>query len=137
MYTKMIFTNADIQFISINNSVDSDNLQDSDFTPFLNIINEWYTKDTSKKIRAVLKAKGEAGKPLCTNQPYGYVKDPKDKRHQIIKESAANVVCKYTDITKLTAKIIKSFVERIDVYKPEKVPETRTKKYTICIHWCS
>lgn len=71
MYTEMVFPNADIRFIAINNGVDSDNQQDSDFTPFLNIINEWYVKDTSKKIRAVFKAKGESGKPLCTNPPYG------------------------------------------------------------------
>ena len=61
---------ADVRFIAINNGVDSANQQDSDFTPFLNIINEWYAKDTSKKIRAVFKAKGESGKPLCTNPPY-------------------------------------------------------------------
>lgn len=41
MYTEMVFPNADIRFIAINNGVDSDNQQDSDFTPFLNIINEW------------------------------------------------------------------------------------------------
>ncbi|MGI6164361.1 MAG: hypothetical protein ACOYEQ_10650, partial [Bacillota bacterium] len=41
--------------------------------------NEWYAKDTSKKIRAVFKSKGQSGKPLCTNPPYGYIKDPKDK----------------------------------------------------------
>lgn len=46
MYTEMVFPNADIRFIAINNGVDSDNQQDSDFTPFLNIINEWYVKDT-------------------------------------------------------------------------------------------
>lgn len=63
-----------------------------DFTPFLNIINEWYAKDTSKKIRAVFKAKGEAGKPLCTIPPYGYVKYPEYKHHWIIEETAANVV---------------------------------------------
>ena len=92
MYTEMVFPNADIRFIAINNGVDSDNQQDSDFTPFLNIINEWYAKDTSKKIRAVFKAKGESGKPLCTNPPYGYVKDPDDKHHWIIEETAANEV---------------------------------------------
>lgn len=92
MYTEMVFPNADIRFIAINNGVDSDNQQDSDFTPFLNIINEWYAKDTSKKIRAVFKAKGEAGKPLCTNPPYGYVKDPEDKHHWIVEETSANVV---------------------------------------------
>lgn len=80
-YTEVDFPEADVRFIAINNGVDSANQQDSDFTPFLNIINEWYAKDTSKKIRAVFKAKGESGKPLCTNPPYGYVKDPQDKLH--------------------------------------------------------
>lgn len=50
-------------------------------------------------------------------------------------DSFLKVVRKYTNITELTAEIIRSFVERIDVYKPEKVPGTRTKKQTICIHW--
>lgn len=81
-YTEMVFPESDIRFIAINNGVDGDSQQDSDFTPFLNIINEWYAKDTSKKIRAVFKAKGQAGKPLCTNTPYGYKKDPEDKNHE-------------------------------------------------------
>jgi site-specific DNA recombinase len=75
-YTEVAFPDADVRFIAVNNGVDSANQQKSDFTPFLNIINEWYAKDTSKKIRAVFKAKGESGKPLCTNPPYGYIKDP-------------------------------------------------------------
>ena len=65
---------------------------DSDFTLFLNIINKWYAKDTSKKIWAVFKAKGESGKPLCTNPPYGYLKDPEDKHHWIVDGATANVV---------------------------------------------
>lgn len=91
-YTEVTFPEADVRFIAINNGVDSANQQDNDFTPFLNIINEWYAKDTSKKIRAVFKAKGESGKPLCTNPPYGYVKDPQDKLHWIIDDEAAEVV---------------------------------------------
>lgn len=91
-YTEMVFPESEIRFIAINNGVDSDSQQDSDFTPFLNIINEWYAKDTSKKIRAVFKAKGQAGKPLCTNTPYGYKKDPEDKNHWIVDEDAAAVV---------------------------------------------
>ncbi len=91
-YTEVVFPGADVRFIAINNGVDSANQQDSDFTPFLNIINEWYAKDTSKKIRAVFKAKGESGKPLCTNPPYGYIKDPEDKHHWIVDEDAAKVV---------------------------------------------
>ena len=89
MYTEMIFPNADIRFIAINNGVDSDNQAENDMTPFINIFNEFYAKDTSRKIRAVFKAKGQAGKPLCTNPPYGYVKDPEDKLHWIVDEEAA------------------------------------------------
>ena len=91
-YTEIMFPESGVRFIAINNSIDSANQQDSDFTPFLNIINEWYAKDTSKKIRAVFKSKGESGKPLCTNPPYGYVKDPEDKLKWIIDEEAAEVV---------------------------------------------
>lgn len=91
-YTEVFFPGSDIRFIAINNGVDSANQQDSDFTPFLNIINEWYAKDTSKKIRAVFKAKGQNGKPLCTNPPYGYIKDPEDKTHWVIDEEASEVV---------------------------------------------
>ena len=91
-YTEVLFPGSDIRFIAINNNVDSANQQDSDFTPFLNIINEWYAKDTSKKIRAVFKSKGQSGKPLCTNPPYGYIKDPEDKTRWIVDEEAAKVV---------------------------------------------
>ncbi|NCB03682.1 MAG: DUF4368 domain-containing protein, partial [Spirochaetia bacterium] len=66
--------------------------QDSDFTPFLNIINEWYAKDTSKKIRAVIKAKSDSGKPTAPIPVYGYVKDPNDKYHWLIDEEAAEIV---------------------------------------------
>ena len=93
-YTEVFFPGVDIRFIAINNGVDSNNQQDSDFTPFLNIINEWYAKDTSKKIRAVFKAKGESGKPLCTNPPYGYLKSTEDKLQWIVDEVAADVVRK-------------------------------------------
>ena len=73
-YTEIAFPNAEVRFIAINNGVDSANQQDSNFIPFLNIINEWYGKVTSKKIGAVFKAKGESGKPLCTTPPFGYKK---------------------------------------------------------------
>lgn len=92
MYTEMVFPNADIRFIAINNGVDSNNQTDNDMTPFINIFNEFYAKDTSRKIRAVFKAKGQSGKPLCTNPPYGYIKDPEDKHHWIVDEEAAEVV---------------------------------------------
>ena len=92
MYTEMVFPNNDIRFIAINNGVDSANQVDNDMTPFINIFNEFYAKDTSKKVKAVFRAKGNSGKPLTTNPPYGYLKDPNDKHHWIIDPEAAPVV---------------------------------------------
>lgn len=91
-YTEITFPDADVRFIAINDGVDSENAADNDFTPFRNIINEWYAKDTSKKIRAVFRAKGLSGKHLGTLPPYGYKKDSKDKQHWIVDEEAAKVV---------------------------------------------
>ena len=91
-YTEVAFPEADVRFIAINNGVDSANQQESDLTPFINIFNEFYAKDTSKKIRAVFKAKGQSGKPLCTNPPYGYKKDPDDKTRWIVDDETAAVV---------------------------------------------
>ena len=73
MYTEIMFPEKDVRFIAINDGVDSAR-DDNDFTPFRNIINEWYAKDTSKKIRAVFRAKGLSGKRLSTQTPYGYLK---------------------------------------------------------------
>ncbi|MGM8211165.1 recombinase family protein [Virgibacillus sp. W0430] len=91
-YTEIVFPEADVRFIAINNGIDSANQQDSDFTPFLNIINEWYAKDTSKKIRASFQSKGQSGKPLSTTAPYGYLKHPDDNSKWIVDEEAAEIV---------------------------------------------
>ena len=91
-YTEITFPEANVRFIDINDQVDSESSVDNDFTPFRNIINEWYAKDTSKKIRAVFKAKGMSGKHLCTIPPYGYKKDERDKQQWLVDEEAANVV---------------------------------------------
>lgn len=65
---------------------------DNEFTPFRNIINEWYAKDTSKKIRAVMQVKGNAGEHLTTCPPYGYMKSPNNPKQWIRDEEAAQVV---------------------------------------------
>ena len=75
LYTEIRFPELGVRFIAVNDGVDSDNPFDNDFTPFRNIINEWYAKDTSKKIRAVFKTKGMSGKRLSTQAPYGYLRD--------------------------------------------------------------
>ncbi len=92
VYTEITFPDAGVRFIAINDGVDSESTQENDFTPFRNIINEWYAKDTSKKIRAVFKAKGMSGKHLCTIPPYGYKKDSGDKQKWLVDEEAAMVV---------------------------------------------
>ncbi len=79
-YTESFFAERDIRYIAINDGVDSDK-GDNDFTPFRNLFNDFYARDTSKKIRAVMRAKGNVGEHLCTNPPYGYQKDPADKRN--------------------------------------------------------
>lgn len=91
-YTEIYFSNLDIRFIAINDNVDSNIQTENDLTPFKNVFNEWYAKDTSKKIRAVFKAKGNSGKHLTTNPPFGYIKDPNDKEKWIIDDEAAATV---------------------------------------------
>ncbi len=91
-YTEIYFSNLDIRFIAINDNVDSNIQTENDLTPFKNVFNEWYARDTSKKIRAVFKAKGNSGKHLSTNSPFGYKKDPNDKDKWIIDEDAAATV---------------------------------------------
>lgn len=91
-YTEVMFAEKDVRFIAINNGIDSANQTESDFTPFLNIMNEWYAKDTSKKIRAVMRSKGESGKPLTNIPAYGYMKSPSDPQVWIVDEEAAKVV---------------------------------------------
>ena len=93
-YTEIMLPQMDIRFIAVNDGVDSDNQVDNDFTPFRNIINEWYAKDTSKKIRSVLKAKGNSGKHLSVIPPFGYKKDELDKEKWVIDEEAAQIVRK-------------------------------------------
>ena len=90
-YTESFFAERDIRYIAINDGVDS-NKGDNEFTPFRNWFNEFYARDTSKKIRAVMRAKGNSGEHLCTNPPYGYKKDPDDKKKWIVDEEAAEVV---------------------------------------------
>lgn len=78
-YTEVFFREKGVHFVAISNGVDSDINTSSEFAPFLNIMNEWYLRDCSRKIKAVLQAKGRDGKPITNNPPYGYIKDLEDK----------------------------------------------------------
>lgn len=91
-YTEMMFPKKNVRFIAANNGVDSANPADNDFTPFLNIMNEWYAKDTSKKIKAVFKAKMRDGKRVSGAVPYGYYRKTEDKQTLYVDEASASVV---------------------------------------------
>ena len=96
-YTESFFAERDIRYIAINDGVDSDK-GDNEFTPFRNLFNDFFARDTSKKIRTVMRAKGNAGEHLCTNPPYGYMKSPDNKKEWIVDEEAAAVVKRVFDL---------------------------------------
>ena len=90
-YTEVMFAEYDVHFIAINDGVDSER-EDNDFTPIRNLFNEFYAKDTSRKIRAVWKAKGSAGERIAAVPVYGYKKDPDNPKHLIVDEEASPIV---------------------------------------------
>ena len=87
-----LFRQKGIRFVAVTNGVDSINPDSLEFVPFLNIFSEWYARDTSKKIKAVAHAKGNAGKPMSNNAIYGFKKSPDDKNVWVVDEEAAAVV---------------------------------------------
>ena len=91
-YTEVLFKQQGVRFIAVSNGVDSTDATSSEFAPFLNIMNEWYLRDCSRKIRASYKVRGNAGKHTTNNVPYGYKKSPDDKNQWIIDEEVAPVV---------------------------------------------
>ena len=91
-FTEIFFPNNGIRFIAVNNSVDSDKEGVNEFVPFINIMNEWYARDTSRKIRAVFKARMESGKRCSGSVPYGYMHDPENRQHLLVDTEAAKVV---------------------------------------------
>lgn len=91
-YTEIYFRQKNIHFIAIVNGVDSDNQTSEEFVPFLNLMNEWYLRDTSRKIKASKRSIGLSGVHLSTQPLYGYEKDPEDKHRWLVDEEAASIV---------------------------------------------
>lgn len=92
-YTEVLFREKGVHFIAISNGVDSEKRESAEFAPFLNIMNEWYVRDTSRKITAALRTRGMTGNAHTSNNcPYGYKKDPLDSNHWVIDGEAAEVV---------------------------------------------
>ena len=93
-YTEFVFPRYGVRYIAINDNYDSLFSDNNELAPFKNLFNEWYARDTSKKIRAVFKAKAERGQRLGTTIPYGYRRDPDSGKecHLLINEETAPVV---------------------------------------------
>lgn len=91
-YTEVMFKEKEVHFIAIANGVDNQKRESSEFAPFLNIMNEWYIHDSSRKVTTVLRARGMKGKHTTNNAIYGYRKSEEDKNQWVIDEEAAEVV---------------------------------------------
>lgn len=116
-YTEIMFVEKGVRFIAVNNNIDSANQTDSDFTPFLNIMNEWYARDSSRKINAVFTDRMERGLRCSGAIPYGYYRKPDDKQTLYVDEEAAKVVRRIFDM------VVKgyTYAEIIRIFHEEKI----------------
>ena len=92
LYIEEHFPMFGVRYIAINDNVDTDSSESNELMPFKNLFNEWYVRDSSRKVRAVLKAKAERGERLGTRAPYGYKKDETDSKKLVVDEESATIV---------------------------------------------
>ena len=140
-YTEMRFPKKDVRFIAVVNGVDSSKPSDNDFTPFLNIMNEWYAKDTSKKIKAIFHARMEDGLRCSGAIPYGYVTKG-DKQTLVVDPEAAEVVrhifqLAYSGMgkTMIAEQLTKEHVLIPRAYKEKRTGAKRSNTYYDPYHW--
>ena len=91
-FTEILFPRWDIHFIAIGNNIDSDIQSSSDIAPFLNVVNDWYIRDCSRKSKQVYKSRSDQGLPTTMQIPYGYKQGEENKHRWVIDEEAAEVV---------------------------------------------
>ena len=133
-----------VRLIAINDNVDSFYRED-DFTPFRNIMNEWYARDTSRKIQSTFRSKGESGKHTASTPPYGYIKDEKDKDKWVVDEKAAQIVRRIFNLTMdgagpyKIAKILEADKIDIPAYHQKKLGYGlhQSKNFEYPYRWCS
>ncbi len=118
-YTDMLFPDFGVHFVAVNDGVDSTR-GENEFTAIRNVFNEMYARDTSKKIRATWQSKGKSGEHLTTIPPYGYMKDPDNKKKWIIDEEAAAVVQQIFAlcVSGMGPTQIAKWLERQEIYNP-------------------
>jgi len=127
-YIEIVFPTQNVRFIAVNDGVDSEK-GDSDFTPFRNLFNDFYAKDTSRKVRSVLHARGMSGKHM-NRAPYGYLDDPVRKGYWIIDPETAPIVKKIFDLAMegYGATRIAGILEREQIETPTTVYNRRHGK---------
>jgi len=110
-----LFRDKGVRFIAVNDNVDSESGED-DFTPFREILNEFYVRDCSRKVKSTYRAKGLSGKPVGSHAVYGYKKSETDKNAGRI-EDFLKLTRRYRDFSELTVPMLNEFIERIVVHK--------------------
>jgi len=143
-YTEVYFGRMGVRFIAINNNIDNNNPDSTEFAGILNIMNDWYLRDQSRKIRSAAQQKGRSGKPLTYNPCFGYVKDPADKNHWLVDPEAADTVRRIFELAASgmsQVKICRTMVQEKRVtpgyYRAQHNPDGVGKCYVNCqpYHW--
>lgn len=116
-YIEMVFPMYDVRYIAIGDDVDTafGDVGGNEMMPFKNVFNEWYARECSKKIKAIINFKGNAGKHLANTPPYGYIKNPVNKEEWILDEVAAPVV----------AEIFRLFMSGVSISKIARTLEAK------------
>lgn len=130
-YTDMLFPDFGVHFIAVNDGVDSMR-GENEFTAIRNVFNEMYARDTSKKIRATWQSKGKSGEHLTTIPPYGYMKDPDNKKKWIIDEEAAAVVQQIFAlcVSGMGPTQIAKWLEKHEIYNPTAYSQAKGRPVT-------
>lgn len=130
-YTDMLFPDFCVHFIAVNDGVDSTR-GENEFTAIRNVFNEMYARDTSKKIRATWQSKGKSGEHLTTIPPYGYMKDPDNKKKWIIDEEAAAVVQQIFAlcVSGMGPTQIAKWLEKHEIYNPTAYSQAKGRPVT-------
>lgn len=102
-YIELFFPEHGVRYIAIDNSIDTNVQQSSEFAPFLNVLNEWYARDTSRKIKTAFKAKYMEGAHIFAYAPLGYKKDPENKCHLLVDEDTSWIIKKIYDLSSMGA----------------------------------
>ena len=142
-YTEILLPDKGVRFIAVNNNIDSAQPSDNDFAPFLNIMNEYYAKDTSKKIKAIFRSRMQAGKRCSGSVPYGYTRLDGDKQTLVVDEEAAEVVrrifrlaCEGQGPTQIAETLTQDKVLIPTAYMAEKHPERKLEhRYSDPYFW--